>query len=124
MEQIQAVRWSDDRDGVRILDQRLLPGGEVYRDLRSVDEGRGAFKPLAVPGAPAIGIAAAMGLTLTLRDSRGVLGPRLTATDGQLRGTRPTAVNFTRALDRMMSVVHRHRADSDGLEAALREEAT
>jgi len=57
MEPIQAVTWSDERDGVRILDQRLLPEREVYRDLRSVEDVCDAIKTLAVRGAPAIGIA-------------------------------------------------------------------
>ena len=66
MQPIQAVTWSDDGDGVRILDQRLLPEREVYRVLRSVDEVCEAINTLAVRGAPAIGIAAAMGLALSM----------------------------------------------------------
>src|SRR5262249_36475010 len=66
MQPIQAVTWSDDGDGVRILDQRLLPEREVYRVLRSVDDVCEAIKTLAVRGAPAIGIAAAMGLALSI----------------------------------------------------------
>ena len=95
MQPIQAVAWSDDRDGVRILDQRLLPERELYRDLRSVEEVCDAIKTLAVRGAPAIGIAAAMGLTLVLRDGR---GRRARAPGGSpprsCAGTRPTAVNL------------------------------
>ena len=59
-------RWSDDGRGVRILDQRELPEREVLS--RTADGGRGLRRDptLAVRGAPAIGIAAAMGVTLAL----------------------------------------------------------
>ena len=66
MDAIEAVKWSNAGAGVRILDQRLLPGREAYRDLRSVDDVYDAIATLAVRGAPAIGIVAAMGVTLAL----------------------------------------------------------
>ncbi len=103
MQPIQAVTWSDDGDGVRILDQRLLPEREEYRELRTVDEVCDAIKTLAVRGAPAIGIAAAMGLALSVPSG----APRSISFDGlggayaRLASTRPTAVNLARALDRM-----------------------
>lgn len=125
MQPIQAVTWSDDGDGVRILDQRLLPEREVYRVLRSVDEVCEAINTLAVRGAPAIGIAAAMGLVLSIpTGSRGNLAIVLADADGRLRGTRPTAVNLARALDRAMEAGLRHRDDAAGMRVALRDEAT
>src|SRR4051812_50163064 len=66
MDVIQPVGWSADGHGVRILDQRHLPERETYRDLRTVDEVYDAILTLAVRGAPAIGIVAAMGVTLAL----------------------------------------------------------
>ncbi len=125
MQPIQAVAWSEDGDGVRILDQRLLPEREEYRDLRTVDDVCEAIKTLAVRGAPAIGIAAAMGLSLSVK--RGTNENPVFAmgvADARLRGTRPTAVNLTRALDRMMHVGLAHRGDADGMRRALRGEAT
>ena len=60
---------------MRILDQRVLPAREVYRELRTVDDVCDAIRTLAVRGAPAIGIAGAMGLvaarSTTNRDDRG-----------------------------------------------------
>ena len=50
---------------VRILDQRLLPGEETYADLTSVEEVALAIETLAVRGAPLIGIAAAMGISVS-----------------------------------------------------------
>lgn len=125
MQPIQAVAWSADGDGVRILDQRLLPEREAYCDLRSVDEVCSAIKSLAVRGAPAIGIAAAMGLAMAVRDDRRIGAAALLAVaDGRLRGTRPTAVNLATALDRMMKVALPLVGDAVTLRSALREEAT
>jgi len=125
MQPIQAVTWADDGDGVRILDQRLLPEREVYRVLRSVDEVCEAINTLAVRGAPAIGIAAAMGLAMSIpAGARGDVGLVLADADGRLRGTRPTAVNLARALDRVMQAGLRHRDDGAAMRDTLRDEAT
>src|SRR5262252_10233403 len=125
MQPIQAVTWADDGDGVRIIDQRLLPEREVYRVLRSVDEVCEAINTLAVRGAPAIGIAAAMGLAMSIpTGARGDVGLVLADADGRLRGTRPTAVNLARALDRVMQAGLRHRDDGAAMREALRDEAT
>jgi len=117
------VRWSDDGHAVRILDQRCLPEHEVYRELDTVSEVCDAIATLAVRGAPAIGIAGAMGLTLALGegpdDSRGLSSLENAAE--QIRRTRPTAVNLSWALDRMLAVA---RASSSGLRDKLRDEAS
>ena len=65
----KSIRWSDDGRAVRILDQRQLPEREEYRELRTVDEVCDAIATLAVRGAPAIGIAGAMGMVLALDES-------------------------------------------------------
>ncbi|HTI64128.1 MAG TPA: S-methyl-5-thioribose-1-phosphate isomerase [Gemmatimonadaceae bacterium] len=122
---IAAIRWSDDEHGVRVLDQRFLPAAEVYRDLHAVDEICDAISTLAVRGAPAIGIAGAMGLALAL-DDPDVAGndplARLEQAAAQIRGTRPTAVNLGWALDRMLVVAR--SAGARKLARALRDEAT
>jgi len=125
MQPIQAVTWSDDGDGVRILDQRLLPEREVYRVLRSVDEVCEAINTLAVRGAPAIGIAAAMGLALSAEQGTTVVSfEGLGWAFARLAATRPTAVNLTRALDRMSQVGLAYEDDAAAMERALRDEAT
>src|ERR1044072_2325405 len=106
MEVIQPVSWSSDGHGVRILDQRELPEREVYRDLRTVDDVYDAILTLAVRGAPAIGIPAALGVTLGVG------------------GARPTAVNLSWALGRMGRAIVEHRGDPAQLHAALIDEAT
>jgi methylthioribose-1-phosphate isomerase len=99
------IAWTPS-NGVRILDQTLLPGEEAYRDLETVDAVAEAIRMLRVRGAPLIGIAAAMGVA-------GAAGQRGSGAAGQealqgikeacklLSATRPTAVNLQWALDRM-----------------------
>src|SRR6476661_4996331 len=59
---IKTVEWT--KDGVRMLDQRLLPSEETYLMLRSYDEVAEAIRKMVIRGAPAIGVAAAMGIAL------------------------------------------------------------
>ncbi len=118
--------WSPSHSVV-ILDQRQLPAREVYRELRTIDDVCDAIQTLAVRGAPAIGVAGAMGLTLALDDSdvaRRDPGACLAAAANRIRATRPTAVNLAWALDRMLAVAGATRGDVAVLRHALREEAT
>src|ERR1700745_3065248 len=66
---IPAISWSPS-GAVRIIDQRALPEAEITRDLESAEAVADAIKQLQVRGAPLIGIAAAMGLVVGLRDHR------------------------------------------------------
>ncbi|MFI5311265.1 MAG: S-methyl-5-thioribose-1-phosphate isomerase [Gemmatimonadales bacterium] len=129
MEPIRAVRWAPALDALRIIDQRRLPSEYVERDLRTVEEVREAITTLAVRGAPAIGIAAAIGLVTSLLPFAGEAAPlvraRLQAHAHLLGGARPTAVNLSWAMQRMLA-----RADAmpaatgPALLDALRLEAT
>ncbi|HJU66364.1 MAG TPA: S-methyl-5-thioribose-1-phosphate isomerase [Gemmatimonadaceae bacterium] len=102
---IQAVRWSPEGDAVRIIDQRLLPSRFEERDLRTLEEVCAGITQLAVRGAPAIGIAASMGLVASLAPHADESPPRflarMRAHAERLRATRPTAVNLSWAMDRM-----------------------
>jgi methylthioribose-1-phosphate isomerase len=122
---VQAVQWSPD-GALRIVDQRRLPGAFVERDLRTVSEVADAIRSLAVRGAPAIGIAAAMGLVASLREAirtgavarSTVALADLRAGAEMLRATRPTAVNLGWAIDRMLAVAAR---SAEGEPAAMLE---
>lgn len=119
---VQTVQWAPD-GALRIVDQRQLPAAFVELDLRTVEEVADAIRTLAVRGAPAIGVAAAMGLSAALRVAASGMSPaiadgesaRTFVRDGAalLRATRPTAVNLDWALDRMLDVLDRD-ANSDG----------
>ena len=81
------IEWRDGH--VRMIDQRLLPGRLGFLDCRTVDELCDAIRTLAVRGAPALGVAGAMGMALAA-----VTGEDPPAAAERLRATRPTAVNL------------------------------
>jgi methylthioribose-1-phosphate isomerase len=129
VELVQAVRWSNDGTSVRIIDQRYLPERVVERELRSVDDVCDAIGTLAVRGAPAIGVAGAMGLVASLvpHASEPVDGLVALAADygARIRTARPTAVNLAWAIDRLLGVVRTaNAADTRALVDRLRAEAT
>jgi methylthioribose-1-phosphate isomerase len=96
-----AVELLPDLDVV-VMDQRRLPGDEVYEILTCVDDIARAIRDMLVRGAPAIGITAAYGLVVAARASTGDFLDDLGRSAATLRATRPTAVNLAWALDRMM----------------------
>jgi len=102
----RTIQWIGGPDGfVRLLDQTLLPTRLEYRDCHKVEEIWEAIRSLRVRGAPAIGIAAAMGVVLGMQNfkdrERGAFAKRLKDVSAYLRTSRPTAVNLFWALERM-----------------------
>src|SRR5215212_105631 len=118
----QPITWTPDF-AVRILDQTLLPDSEQYLVLDTVDAVAEAIRTLRVRGAPLIGIAAAMGVTLAYRGRTATL-EAVCAASAQLGATRPTAVNLHWALSRMERRAAGAAAAGEDLAAALRTEAT
>jgi len=89
-------------DAVELLDQRLLPLEERYLRLDGAEAVASAIEDMAVRGAPAIGVAAAMGVAVELaRASDTELRDALAGACQRLGRTRPTAVNLSWALARM-----------------------
>ena len=125
---IESVRWSPDGAGVRIIDQTQLPARLVERDLRSLDDVCDAIVRLSVRGAPAIGVAGAMGLVASLlpfrREPRERFDARLRAHADRIRATRPTAVNLPNALYRMVACACATSGDAPAVLDALRHEAS
>lgn len=103
---IPAVGWSPDTRALRIIDQRLLPSQEVVRDLSALTDTVEAIRTLAVRGAPAIGVAAAIGLAVALDADSSGHGVRaralLPSYAADLIASRPTAVNLAWAVQRML----------------------
>ncbi|HUR95066.1 MAG TPA: S-methyl-5-thioribose-1-phosphate isomerase [Gemmatimonadales bacterium] len=116
------IAWTPDH-AVRILDQTLLPGEERYLELETVDAVAEAIRTLRVRGAPLIGIAAAMGVTLALRRGTPTLED-VRAASAALGATRPTAVNLHWALARMERRASAAAAAGEPLAEAMRAEAT
>ena len=92
-------------DAIVMIDQRKLPGAEVYVTCRTAKEVAKAITTMVIRGAPAIGVAAAMGLALGARRSAAT-GTKQFTTEFQrmcelMAATRPTAVNLFWAIERM-----------------------
>jgi methylthioribose-1-phosphate isomerase len=117
---IKTVEWTDE--GVRMLDQRILPTEEKYLMLRSYEEVADAIKKMVVRGAPAIGISAAMGLALGASQSVGTsiadLEYDFDYMCDVMSKTRPTAVNLFWAIERMRAVFKRAKAETEDVEEA------
>jgi methylthioribose-1-phosphate isomerase len=100
---LPTIDWQEDV--IIMVDQRKLPGQELYVRCRTPQEVAKAIRTMVIRGAPAIGVAAAMGIALGVRRSKAKGTPQL-AVEFQkacalMAGTRPTAVNLFWAIDRM-----------------------
>ena len=109
---IKTIEWTDE--GIRMLDQRLLPTEEKYLMLRSYEDVAEAIKKMVVRGAPAIGVSAAMGLALGASQSVGAsvsdLEDDFDYMCKVMSETRPTAVNLFWAIERMRERLRREKS--------------
>lgn len=120
---LQPVRIAADGAALLLLDQRALPGRELWLELREVEEVAQAIESLAVRGAPAIGCTAALGLAVASQgfpDERAGFELACEQAIGRLARTRPTAVNLFHALDHMRMAL---ASAGDDPRAALRRAA-
>ena len=103
---LPTIEWRDDR--VVMIDQRKLPAQEVYVECRTTKEVARAIRNMVIRGAPAIGVAAAMGLALGVRRSSATGTSQLASEFYRLcelmATTRPTAVNLFWSIERMKRV--------------------
>lgn len=114
---VKTIEWKGNR--VIMLDQRLLPQKEVYRICRDYKQVAQAIREMVIRGAPAIGVAAAMGVALGVRKtSEKGFDRELERILLTLAKTRPTAVNLFWALERMRKVYRENR--SRGVESVKR----
>jgi methylthioribose-1-phosphate isomerase len=103
---LPTIEWKDD--AVVMIDQRKLPATEAYVSCRTAQEVAKAIKTMVIRGAPAIGVAAAMGIALGMRRSKAT-GTKQFTTEFQklcdlMAATRPTAVNLFWAIEQMKKV--------------------
>jgi methylthioribose-1-phosphate isomerase len=103
---LPTIEWKDDV--VVMIDQRKLPASEIYVSCKTANEVAKAIKTMVIRGAPAIGVAAAMGIALGMRRSS-ASGTKQFTTEFQktcdlMAATRPTAVNLFWAIERMKKV--------------------
>ena len=120
---VKTIEWKNDR--VIMLDQRLLPHREVYRVCRDYNEVADSIRDMVIRGAPAIGVAAAMGVALgALKAPPKTFDREFERILLVLGKTRPTAVNLFWALQRMRQVYSEKRSQSvEVVKRALKEEA-
>ena len=116
--EIDTVDFDEEENAVVIIDQTKLPGEIVIKKLKTPQEIYDAIYRLEVRGAPAIGVAAAIGLCVTAvntakdypDDEEGFFA-EVEKQRSYLESSRPTAVNLSWALNRMMECLHRMRGE-------------
>lgn len=100
---IQTLEWTDS--GVRFIDQTKLPTEETYVNCTTAEQVADVIRNMVVRGAPAIGVAAAMGIALGMKNSKAENGADLKKEFDRIAdligATRPTAVNLFWAIQRM-----------------------
>ncbi|MHB8055540.1 MAG: S-methyl-5-thioribose-1-phosphate isomerase [Candidatus Aminicenantales bacterium] len=106
------IEWAGDR--IIMIDQRKLPLEEIYVECRTVEQAAEAIETMVIRGAPAIGVAASMGVALGMLDvkageDRAAAYARI---HDRIHRTRPTARNLFWALERMKAFFEAHRGDS------------
>src|SRR5881398_2796676 len=108
---VQTLEWTDS--GVRFIDQTKLPTEEAYVTCKTYEQVADAIRNMVVRGAPAIGVAAAMGIALGVKSSKaetvGELKPEFERICEVMGDTRPTAVNLFWAIRRMQEKFERIR---------------
>jgi methylthioribose-1-phosphate isomerase len=103
MHMLPTIDWTND--AVVMIDQRKLPASEVYVTCKTAQDVAKAIKTMVIRGAPAIGVAAAMGIAMGMRRSK-ASGTKQFTTEFQkicdlMAATRPTAVNLFWAIEKM-----------------------
>jgi methylthioribose-1-phosphate isomerase len=97
---VETIQWTEA--GVVMIDQTRLPFEERYVTCRTYEEVAAAIRGMVIRGAPAIGVAAAMGVALGVLHASGrQLDREVETICNTLAGTRPTAVNLFWAIERM-----------------------
>src|SRR2546425_2057505 len=118
---LRTVRWNEG--SVKMIDQTILPRRLLYRSFTRWEEVADAIRRMVVRGAPAIGVAAAMGVALAAVHSRATTrGELLREMEGAasgLKSTRPTAVNLFWGIERVMNKARRHSGDVEGIKEAV-----
>ena len=122
----KTIEWKGDH--IRLLDQRKLPLEVRYLNCKDASSIAKAIRTMAIRGAPAIGVAAAMGIALAAKKIRSnrpeVFWKKIEEVCHLMGETRPTAVNLFWAIERMKRALNQlHSEDVEGLKSKLEREA-
>lgn len=116
---IKTIEWTED--GVVMIDQRRLPAEELYPLFKTYEEVAVAIEEMVIRGAPAIGVAAAMGIALGTKQSEATTLDELERDFNQaserIAKTRPTAVNLFWAVERMRWLFDKVKREGASIEA-------
>lgn len=122
---IKTIEWEDGF--IRILDQVRLPGEEVYLDCSTYREVISAISNMNIRGAPAIGIATALGIALAAQNicsqDREFFCREMDGICEEFFRSRPTAVNLQWAIERLKEVIRDHSGNVEGLKEAIKAKA-
>ncbi len=120
---MRTVFWDDATNQLKMIDQRLLPGELTIRSFESSEAVADAIANMTVRGAPAIGAAAAFGVALAAINANtrdlDQLKKEINQQADLLINTRPTAVNLSWAVNRMLGNTAHYSGDIDGLREML-----
>ncbi len=124
---MRTIMWDDERGVVRMIDQRLLPAEFKLVDFHDHLQVADAIRDMVIRGAPAIGAAAAFGLALAGNISSAtdpvLLRAELKDAAEVLQDARPTAVNLSWALQRVLQVAATAQGSAENVRAAVIAEA-
>lgn len=122
---IKTIEWTDE--GVVMIDQRRLPAEEIYNTYTTVEEVAKAIVTMVIRGAPAIGVAAAMGIALGVKnlDNDNNIESDFEKICRTIQSTRPTAKNLFWAISRMKKLFSglAGKVDLESLKKSLANEA-
>ena len=123
---IPTIKWEDNY--IYLIDQRKLPNRKEWFVCRTVQDVIAAIREMAIRGAPAIGVAAGMGLALGAQsietENYGVFRKRFLEMAEQMKSARPTAVNLKWAVERMIKIVEgMHDDQVEEIKETIRKES-
>lgn len=123
---IPTIKWEDNY--VYLIDQRKLPNRKEWFVCRTVQDVIAAIREMAIRGAPAIGVAAGMGLAIGAQsietENYGIFRKRFLEMAEQMKSARPTAVNLKWAVERMIKIVEgMHDDQVEEIKETIRKES-
>jgi len=123
---IPTIKWEDN--SIYLIDQRKLPNRKEWFVCRTVQDVMAAIREMAIRGAPAIGVAAGMGLALGAQsidtENYGIFRKRFLEMGEQMKSARPTAVNLKWAVERMIKIVEgMHDDQVEEIKETIRKES-
>lgn len=123
---IPTIKWEDNN--IYLIDQRKLPNRKEWFVCRTVQDVIAAIREMAIRGAPAIGVAAGMGLALGAQsidtENYGIFRKRFLEMAEQMKSARPTAVNLKWAVERMIKIVEgMHDGQVEEIKETIRKES-